>query len=47
MEKIIITETTLKQIVDKTASRIPKKKPVIKISMNNLLQIVQATEKRL
>ena len=47
MEKITITYDTLKQIVNNTIDRIPRKKPVIKITMNNLIQMVQATEKRL
>ena len=47
MEKIRITEATLKQIVKNTADRIPKKKPIIRITTNNLMQMVADTEKKL
>lgn len=46
MNRIVITEETLKELVYQAAGRVPKKKHVIKISHYDLIQMVNDVEKK-
>ena len=46
MDRIVITEETLKELVYQAAGRMPKKKHVIRISHYDLIQMVNEVEKK-
>jgi len=46
MNRIVITEETLKELVYQAACRMPKKKHVIRISHYDLIQMVNDVEKK-
>ena len=46
MNRIVITEETLKELVNQAAGRMPKKTHVIRISHYDLIQMVNEVEKK-